>query len=138
MKCHLKNFNTIKVLYSQEERKGEREGGREKGKEGETKEKRKKRKKFPLDLTISHIQSHFHTMVEAKVRLQKKLKIRNQKPLKYRLCSNFTEFSASVHYLFIMPYSTLHIVFNSIKQLQFHATYSGKFSLHFYPITNIF
>ena len=99
MKCHLKNFNAIKVLYSQEERKGEREGGREKGKEGETKEKRKKRKKFPLDLTISHIQSHFHTMVEAKVRLQKKLKIRKQKPLKYRLCSNFTKFSASVHYL---------------------------------------
>ena len=34
-----------------------------------------------------------------------------------------------------MSYSRLQIVFNSIEQLQLHATNSGKFSFHFYSIT---
>ena len=35
-------------------------------------------------------------------------------------------------YLFLYLISKLHIVFNCIKQLQLHATNSGKFSFHFY------
>ena len=37
-----------------------------------------------------------------------------------------------------MPYSRFHIVFNCTEQLQLHVTNSGKFSSHFYSITNIF
>ena len=37
-----------------------------------------------------------------------------------------------------IPYPGLHIVFHCSEHLQLQATNSGKFSFHFYSITNIF
>ena len=48
---------------------------------------------------------------------------------KLQICSNF-------HYLF--SYLTQDFIFNCIEQLWLQVTNSGKFSFHFYSITNIF
>ena len=48
--------------------------------------------------------------------------------LKYRFCSNFIKFYASVPLFVFIPYSRLHIVFSGIEQLQLHATNYDKFS----------
>ena len=54
------------------------------------------------------------------------------------LFTKFHKILCQVPLFVFIPYSRPLVVFNYIEQLQLHGTNSGKFTFHFYSITNIF